>query len=146
MTAEFDRDLKSCREGLDAARDGLLATVAALRDSDLERGRRGGWTVRRVLEHVIWSEWMYSRIATHLRGGQPPGDRVDATPSSPADAVERLHGSRDALLAAIAGVDEETFYRLTRLGQEEYSVISLLENEINHEREHAEQLRTLTAG
>jgi uncharacterized protein (TIGR03083 family) len=146
MTSEFDRDLTSAREDLDAARDELLTVVAALSDDDLERGRRGGWTVRRVLEHVIWSEWMYSRIVTHLRGGQPPGDPVDATPSSPADAAERLAGSREALLGALDGVDEETFYRLAKLGQEEYSVISLLENEISHEHEHAGQVRSLIAG
>ena len=145
MTSEFDHDLQSSRTDLDAARAELLAVVNTLQDDDLERGRRGGWTVRRVLEHVIWSEWMYSRIVTHLRGGQPPGDPVDATPSSPADAVERLAGSHEALLAAVEGVDEETFYRLAKIGQEEYSVISLLENEINHEREHAEQVRALVA-
>jgi len=145
VTSELDKDLQSSRTGLDAARDELLAVVAALSEDDLERGRRGGWTVRRVLEHVIWSEWMYSRIVTHLRGGQPSADPVDATPSSPADAVERLAGSRAALLAAVEGVDEETFYRLAKIGQEEYSVLSLLENEINHEREHAQQVRALVA-
>jgi hypothetical protein len=32
------------------------------------------------------------------------------------------------------------------MGHEEYSVISLLENEINHEREHAAQITTTLGG
>jgi uncharacterized damage-inducible protein DinB len=145
MSEEFDRDLQRCRDELDDARRTLLAAVTALDDADLDRGRRGGWTVRRVLEHVIWSEWMYSRVVIHLRGGRPPGDPVDAAPSGAADAVAKLQASRAALIAAVDGVDEETFYTVGKLGQEEYSVLSLLENEINHEREHAEQVRALTA-
>jgi uncharacterized protein (TIGR03083 family) len=145
MTSDFDRDLQACHDGLAAARDELLAVVSGLSDADLEKGRRGGWTVRRVLEHVIWSEWMYSRVVTHLRGGQPAGGDVDATPSSAADAATRLEASRRALVDAVDGVDEESFYRLGKLGQEEYSVLSLLENEINHEREHAEQIRVIAA-
>ena len=145
MSSEFERDLQRCRVGLDEAREEFLAVVTVLRDADLEKARRGGWSVRRVLEHVIWSEWMYSRIVTHLRGQQPPGDPVDAAPSSGADAIERLGASRQALLDAVEGVDEESFYRLGRLGQEEYSILSVLENEINHEREHAEQVQVVVS-
>ncbi len=37
----------------------------------------------------------------------------------------------------------ETFYELKRVGHEEYSVISVLENVANHDREHAEQIRAI---
>jgi uncharacterized damage-inducible protein DinB len=146
MTAGFDSDLQSSLRELAAARAELLAAVTALSDADLDTGRRGGWTVRRVLEHVAWSEWMYSRVVIHLRGGQPPGDPVDANPSSVQHALELLRASHDQLLAALDGVDEESFYRLTTMGHEEYSVLSLLENEINHEREHAAQIQALVSG
>ena len=64
-----------------------------------------------------------------------------------ADAGRRLDASRRALLAALDGVDEESFYRLRVVGHEEYSVLSVLENAANHDREHGEQVRaTLAAG
>ncbi len=146
MKEEFERDLERCRSELDAARRELLSVVTALKDSDLERGRRGEWTARRILEHVIQSEWLYSRVLTHLRALPVPGDAIDAKPGSSADAVDRLAASRAALNKAFDGVDEETFYRLAQLGHEEYSVLSILENEINHEREHAAQIRRTVSG
>jgi uncharacterized damage-inducible protein DinB len=146
MSEEFDRDLARCCAELDTARRELLSIVTALSDDDLEGGRRGEWTVRRILEHVIQSEWLYSRLLTHLRGLPVQGDAIEAKPNSAADALERLAASRAALNSAFDGVDEETFYRLAQLGPEEYSVISLLENEANHEREHAAQITRTVHG
>ena len=145
MSAEFDRDLEGMRSELDAARQELSGVVAALSDADLERERRGGWTVRRVLEHVIQSEWLYARLVNHLREQPVPDDDVSGAPASVADATHRLEASRGALLAALAGVDEEAFYRLRTLGHEEYSIISVLENVSNHDSEHAEQVKTILA-
>ena len=146
MSEELDRDLAHCRAELDAARRELLAVVTALKDDDLERVRRGEWPVRRILEHVIESEWLYSRLIAHLRGQPVPGDAIDATPTSQADAIDRLAASRAALVKAFDGADEESFYRLGKMGHEEYSVLSVLENEINHEREHAAQIRKTVSG
>ena len=143
MSDEFDHDLTRCREDLAAARQELLSIVRALSDADLEKSRRGGWTVRRVLEHVIESEWAYSRLAAHLRGLPVAGDAIDALPSSAKDAADRLAASRAALLGAVGGVDEESFYRLAQVAHEEYSIISLLENTINHDREHGAQVQAL---
>ena len=145
MTTEFEQDLKRCRADIAAARDELLAVVRPLRDEDLDRGSRGGWTVRRVLEHIIWHELIYVRLSTHIRGWPVPRDPIESTPSSAADALERLAASRAALLQTVDGVDEESFYRLTSFGQEEYSLLSMLENETNHEREHAEQIKKTVA-
>lgn len=111
MTDELARDLEQQRTALDAARKGLLDTVSSLSDDDLERGRRGGWPVRRVLEHVIWSENAYARLVTHLRGGTPEGQLASEAPASVTNAVDQLVASRAALLAALDGVDEESFYR-----------------------------------
>jgi uncharacterized protein (TIGR03083 family) len=144
MTSEFDHDLATIRDDVDSARAGLLERVAALADADLDRARRGGWSVRRVLEHVIQSELAYSRLATHLRGLPPAEEPMpDCTPASAADAVERLRASRAAMLAAVDGVDEESFYRLGRVGHEEYSVLSLLENLALHDREHGPQIEEI---
>ena len=145
MPAEFDRDLTFARQELDAARRELLPVVGALSDADLDRARRGGWAVRRVLEHVIESEWLYASLVAHLRGAPAPGDVVSGGPSSSAEAAQRLDASRRALLAALDGVDEESFYRLSAVGHEEYSIISVLENTANHDREHAGQVQAILA-
>ena len=143
MTAGFDRDLTAAREELEGARHELLGVVSALNDADLDRARRGGWTARRVLEHVIQSEWLYARLVAHLRELLVPGDVVSGAPSSAADALQRLDASRRALLAALDGVDEESFYALRVVGHEEYSILSVLENAAHHDREHAAQVRAI---
>jgi hypothetical protein len=99
-----------------------------------------------VLEHVIWSELLYAKLVRHLRS-QPgaEGDMPDCRPDSLADARTRLASSREALLTALDGVDEETFYRMAKVGHEEYSVVSLLENTVSHDREHAGQIAAIVA-
>lgn len=140
MASEFDRDLENVRQQLDTDRAGLHSVVAALSDADLDRGRRGGWPVRRALEHVIQSEWMYAKLMHHLRGQPVPDDKLPAAPSSARDAAQQLDASRAALLGALEGVDEESFYKLQTVGHEEYSPLSLLENNAMHDREHADQV------
>ena len=147
MTADFEQELTGAREQLEAAREELLAVVGALNDADLARSRRGGWAVGRVLEHVIQSEWLYAGLVAHLRDWPSPGDVVTGVPTSVADAVDRLAASHRALLVALDGVDEASFYRLRAIGHEEYSILSVLENESNHDREHAAQVQAiLSAG
>lgn len=145
MTTELDRDLANSRAELDSARRELLDVLSPLSDTDLDRAPRGHWPVRRVLEHVIWHEQIYVRMVAHLRGAPSPGEMPDNTPSSINDAIVRLSESRRALLDGIDGVDEERFYKLGKMGYEEYSIFSMLENEVNHEHEHAAQIKkTLT--
>lgn len=141
MPDEFERDIEDNRNALSEARAELLAVVRGLRDGELDRARRGGWSVRKVLEHLVQSEWLYARLVQHLRGPAVQGDIVSGAPASVQDAEDRLSASRAALLAAVEGVDEESFYRLSAVGHEEYSILSVLENAANHDREHAEQVR-----
>lgn len=144
MTTDFRSDLESLIADLNSARAGLISTARALSDADLDRARRGGWSVRRVLEHVTQSEWLYARLVYHLRELPAPGLQPEpGSPSTVDDAICRLDSSRFALLQAIDGVDEESFYRLGRVGHEEYSVMSVLENAAQHDREHAEQIRVI---
>jgi uncharacterized damage-inducible protein DinB len=145
MSDEFERDLAEARGHLSASRAELLDVIRSLQDADLDRGRRGGWPVRRVLQHVIESEHAYARLVLHLRGLRVPGEPIDGRPTSVADARERLDASRSALLEALAGVEEEAFYALKQLGHEEYSILSVLENAIHHDREHAGQIRATLA-
>ncbi len=146
MTSEFKQDLTNAQRELDGAREALLSVVNALSDDDFGRGRRGGWTVGRVLEHLIQSEWLYSRLVNHLRDlPVEQGEVSGSAPASAADAAGQLEASRGALLSAFDGVDEESFYRLRVIGHEEYSVLSILENEWHHDREHAEQVQSIVA-
>ena len=145
MSDEFEHDLKRGRAALDEARNELLDVVSTLSDADMDAAPRGQWPVRLVLRHVVWHEQIYVRYIAHLRGGRIEGEMPDYTPSVVNDARRLLSESRAALLSGIDGVDEETFYRLGNLGFEEYSIMSMLENEANHEREHAEQIRKTLA-
>ena len=144
MSSEFDRDLGVARKECDRDRRALLNVVGALRDPDLDRARRGGWTVQRVLEHVIQSEWLYVSLVHHLRGQQTAETPMEAgAPASVADSSRDLKVSRQALLAAIEGVGEGTFYELRGIGHEEFSVLSVLENVALHDREHAAQVASI---
>lgn len=146
MSDEFDRDLSKAREDTSQARDGLLAVLRDLKDEDLDKERRGGWSVRKVLEHAIHSEVLYGRLARHLRElPQPEDEAVTVPPATVASAISALENSRAALEAAIDGVDEETFYTLRVVGHEEYSILSLLENVALHDREHAPQIQDIVS-
>ena len=61
-----------------------------------------------------------------------------------------LLDTRTATLKALKELDlvpraYETFYELRKVGHEEYSILSVLENIANHDREHAEQIRNILA-
>lgn len=146
MAATLNDDLTAARQELEAARSDLATTLATVSDDALEQSRRGGWTVQRVLQHVIDAEWHYAALISQLRGlvVLPPADRR-GSPASVPDAARRLTESRRALLEALDGIDEAAYYRLDVIGREEYSVLSVLENVAHHDREHAAQLQRIVA-
>jgi hypothetical protein len=146
MSAEFERDLSRVQNAVAEARNDLMAVLARLHDSDLPRSTRGGWPVRKVLEHLLQSEWMYVALANHLRG--TPRDTPEArgvTIGTMRDAISGLEGAHGLLLRATEGIDEETFYKLQQAGHEEYSFLSVLENVELHDREHAAQIERILA-
>jgi len=138
----FTLDLEAALANLTIARADLISAVQALSGADLERGRRGGWPVHRILEHVIESEWMYAQGAAYLSGKPAPERGATACAGQPADEILcMLDSSRTALLGAVEGVSEDALYDVKRIGHEEYSVLSILENAAAHDREHAHQVR-----
>ncbi len=148
MTCSFHSDLASSKEAIRLARDGLLAVVDSLSRSDLENARKGGWPVRKVLEHVIHSERLYAQAVAFLVGAQVQSGSERTPPASAAEARTMLLDSRKALLNALMGLDAdprayETFYELRRVGHEEYSVLSVLENVASHDREHVDQIKSI---
>ncbi len=98
----------------------------------------------KVLEHIIGAEWHYAQLVGRLRGqGEVTPESVAAVTA--ADAAPALERSRAALLQALDGVTEEDFYRLSLVGREEYSVVSVLENVEQHDAEHLAQIQSIRA-
>src|SRR2546428_9602836 len=148
MTCSYHSDRAASQDAIRQARDELLGVIDSLSRSSFERARKGGWPVRKVLEHVIHSEKLYAQATAYLSGAEVSGRTEASPPSSPAEARTMLLDARKELLRALEGLDMdprayETFYELKRVGHEEYSVVSLLENVASHDREHAAQIRAI---
>ena len=148
MTCAYHADLAASQEAIRLARDGLLGVIDSVSRADFERARKGGWPVRKVLEHLIYSEKLFAQATAYLCSDEVSGRPETASPGSPAEARTMLLDARKELLRALEGLDTdprayETFYELKRVGHEEYSVISLLENVASHDREHAAQMRAI---
>lgn len=142
MTAEFETDLSESLDELAATRAELRTIVDPLSDADLERARRGEWTVATVLSHLAGTDYAWVRMASLLRGREAPERQQVPAPTSIAAALEALDASRAAFLAVIEGVDEETFYDLRKVeGFQEASVVSAIRDLNGHEHEHLGQLR-----
>lgn len=148
MTADagtdFESDVQAARLDLEAARQGLLQSLSRVSEGDLDHSRRGGWTIAKVLRHVVDSERLYVAGLAHLQGQSPPETAVDE-PGSPPAWTEALGRTRADLLGLLDEASVETFYELRPLGHEEYSVLSLLENVALHDREHAAQIDQIMA-
>ncbi len=146
MTAVFERDVTVVHQELDAARAELLRVVTALSETDLDKSRRGGWSVRAVLDHLIESDWWFSRAVASLREMEaPPRRPTSDPPASVAEAVADFRAAHEALITACEGVDEDAFYRLRKVGPQEYSILSILEISEDHDREPARQIERVVA-
>jgi uncharacterized damage-inducible protein DinB len=146
MSSGLNAEQAAACQDLAVARKELLAAIDALPDEALEKARRGGWSVQRVLQHIIESEHHYARLVAGLRGLPPaPPPEGRKAPDSLSDAAQRLDTSRKELLTALDGIDEESFFRLGTVGREEYSVLSVLENVAHHDREHGQQIQRIAA-
>jgi uncharacterized damage-inducible protein DinB len=150
MTCSFHADIASSQEAIRLSRDELLRVIDSLSRTDLDRSRKGGWPVRRVLEHVIQSERLYAQATAYLVASEASARTESSAPGSVTEARTMLLDSRKGLLKALEPLETdprgyETFYELRKVGHEEYSVLSVLENVANHDREHAEQIRSILA-
>ena len=151
MPSEFEADLATLTADIHASRKELESAVASI--TNLEQARRGGWSLRRILEHVIESEWLYTSLTSHLGslGTGPSGQPVPDRPHTSCDGDtvaqigDKLAACRQAFIKALAGATEDNLYEIQRLGHEEYSILSVLENVANHDREHAEQIDKIIA-
>jgi uncharacterized damage-inducible protein DinB len=138
--SEFDHDKAQLISDLKSSRDELLEVVSGLTPADFGQARRGSWTVARILEHVLHSERLYTQLISAFSGESVALPEV-VTIAEADSAAPALDASRSTFLSAVDGVREDDFYRLQTIGHEEYSVLSILENNAAHDREHAEQIR-----
>jgi phosphinothricin acetyltransferase len=135
-------DLALALAEAEAARARLIETIASLDAATLARSRPGGWTLGRVLQHLAEAEAIYVRLLAHMRGAEAPG--IDTAPIvDGASAVAALRATRARVVRAVAGIADDSLYRLVRFGHEEYSALSILENIAHHDDEHREQIEQI---
>lgn len=146
MATDFERQLETLRRNMREARSELLRTVEAVPPGLFQVAPRGEWSIAAILAHVVGSEHFYATgIDTLRERAAGPAPAATQPPTGPEDAVGALAASRERLLAAVEAVTEDEFYRMRRIGYNEESVRSILENVAMHDREHAEQLRKTVA-
>ena len=148
MTCSYHSDRAASQDAIRQARDELLGVIDSLSRSSFERARKGGWPVHKVLEHVIHSEKLYAQATAYLCGSEAPPRSEISPPASASEARTMLLDSRKALLKALGALEMdpkayETFYELKKVGHEEYSVLSVLENVASHDHEHAAQIQAI---
>ena len=142
--SEFESDKAALLGELNDARSELERVVTQLSALDMERARRGSWPVSRILEHVLHSERLYTQLIS-VFSGEPANLPDPAGIASSEDTLAALGSSRKAFLDSVNRVQQADFYRLQTIGHEEYSVLSILENNAAHDREHAGQImKTVT--
>jgi phosphinothricin acetyltransferase len=136
------RDLARVLNDMRDQRTHLLAVIAPLTPDDLRAQRPGGWSVGRVLQHVIDSEAIYAKLLAHQYGKTAP-ECGTSEPADGAAAVAALDCTRAAVQQMADGIDADTLYRLVRFGHDEYSPLSVLENVAAHDHEHIGQIAEL---
>lgn len=142
MSDEFDRDRKQALHDLDEARAKLLETIRKLTDDDLAMGRRGSWTVREAIEHVVGSDrGTAAGIAERTGAERLTFDWPSI--SSIANAIQSLEQGLQAMHAACEGMSEEGFYEMKPFHGQDSSILGILGTSTTHDGEHGEQIRTL---
>src|SRR5439155_4360841 len=84
----------------------------------------------------------YAKLLAHQCGKTAP-DPNGTPPAHGDEAATRLAETRANVLSMLDHIDDDTLYRLVRIGHEEYSPLSVLENIAQHDREHREQIADL---
>lgn len=135
-------DLRRALDDMDGARAALATRVAPLDARAMARSAPGGWSIGRTLLHVIESEVIYAKVLAHLTQREAPA-LAFGEPADGASALAGMQAAREAILSLAADVDDDTLYHLARLGHEEYSVLSVLQNIAAHDRDHLGQIAEL---
>ncbi len=138
--SDFQADQQVLLSELARSRSVLTEVLGGLVRDDLSVARPGSWAISRILDHVLQSERLYTQLIS-VFSSKPATVQDTAPVTSPDEAITALDSSRRSFLDAVSQVQEGDFYRLQTVGHDEYSVLSILENNAAHDREHAEQIR-----
>jgi phosphinothricin acetyltransferase len=85
---------------------------------------------------------MYAKLLAFQTGGAATG-LPEGAPEDGPSAASMLTSTQAEMLRLLEGIDAETLYRMTKVGHEEYSPLSLLENVTMHDGEHLAQIEGL---
>ncbi len=151
MMSEVKSDTTDCTDG----RSCLLEAVEGLTAAEFDLPNVvGNWSVRDCLAHLVgWDAWVlnaFDRYAAGLPLGPLPTER-EINEAAPGDWVNRpmeellgrLAETRDEL-ASRAGrlTDGERERPCMQIGEHELSVNALIDALVDHDLEHAAQIRT----
>ena len=146
MATEFERDLTEACAAVDDARADLAGLAEVITDADLERARRGEWTVAGVLGHLVASAGHSAGLVASLRGRAPEtSDSGGGSVTSVADALGQMAAARASIRDALDGIGEDEFYELQDGGFQTYSLRSAALDIALHDRQHLEQIREILA-
>lgn len=149
--SDVQSDTTDCTDG----RSCLLEAVAGLTAEEFDLPNVvGGWSVRNCLAHLVgWDAWVlnaFDRAAAGLPLGPLPAEREinDAAPGDWAgrpieDLLRTLQSTREELAERASRMtDDDRKTPWLQLGDHEISVNDLIDGLIDHDLEHAAQIRT----
>lgn len=150
------------RERLNASREAFLSAVAALGEAELAAsvGHASDWTAKDLIGHVSYAEASMLPMIQGALADTAPGPNPDfdldrwndgrvrrARAQSVGDLLARLEGSRAQCLALLDGLADADLDRPTyHPSLKQTTVAGVFGVIADHERDHAGELRTLTAG
>ena len=137
-----EEDLRRVIADLKRERAALFRTLRPIEAGDFDRARPGGWSIGRVAQHLVESDVLYAKLLAH-QTQRDAGDLPGIEPADGASTMAALMVTQRAMLHMVEGIDAETLYRMTKVGHEEYSPLSLLENIAMHDGEHQAQIESL---
>ena len=101
--------------------------------------------MHRVIEHAIQHDYYMAMFVAKAQGQQAAMDDPSCAGQPVDEIICRMETGRKALLSAIDGIPEDAFYELQKLGHDEFSPLTALENAAAHDREHAAQITSIVA-
>ena len=138
---------------LEDAREQLLQSFAGLAETLLDEANVvGEWSIRQVISHIaVWDRWGAETLAALQRGESPPppdetvmnaAAQARYAQASPTEILRDISAARIPLLSRLAAMsDEERARPLYRTGEHLLAADDLAEGFIDHDLEHASEIR-----
>jgi uncharacterized damage-inducible protein DinB len=137
LIAEKTRDLELARKKLKEALSGLPDEIF-----NKDRGAED-WSPRQITQHLAEVEGRLGFAITRTRGQEWPYGRDEPAFNSATEALAGLSETRRRLLDAIHGLDDDAWVHEHEGRQGPYSIGSLVDVQIHHDEDHAQQIASL---